>query len=509
MESATASDPVLTPNEPGLKANSLTFVDALAIGLNSTSPAYSLAAVLGPIVVLVGVNAPGVLIASFVPMLLIASAFNYLNKVDQDCGTTFSWVGRAMGPWMGWLGGWAIAMTGVLVVGSLADVAVRFTLLMLGQNEMAENRYLVMAIAVLVIIFMTWICVIGTQATSKVQNVLVLAQIAGLLILVAVALARAFTGSGTPGAPTPEWSWLNPFSQTPGALTGGLLLGVFAYWGWESAFNLSEETKDSSRIPGLAGLASTVILLITYVGTAIAVLAFLGPIVLAAQADQQEMIFATVAGDALGGWKWIVLAAVATSALASTQTTIIPASRTALSMARNQAIPSYFGKISAAHQTPSVSTWWVAVIAIIWYVAVNLISTNALLDSVTALSMLIAFYYSLTGLACAVYYRHLVLHNVRAFFLIGVGPVIGSIMLAVLLVLSGISMANPANSETGEAWLGVGPPLVIGIGIFVVGIIFMVASRLSGSPFWYRKPCVVDPALVPTKQGGTRDQHAI
>ena len=134
------SETATTPAQPRLKANSLTFVDALAIGLNSTSPAYSLAAVLGPIVVLVGVNAPGVLIASFVPMLLIASAFNYLNKVDQDCGTTFSWVARAMGPWMGWLGGWAIAMTGVLVVGSLADVAVRFTLLMFGQDEMAENR---------------------------------------------------------------------------------------------------------------------------------------------------------------------------------------------------------------------------------------------------------------------------------------------------------------------------------------------------------------------------------
>ena len=76
-------------------------------------------------VALVGVYAPGVFLASFVPMLLIASAFYYLNRADQDCGTTFSWVTRAMGPWIGWLGGWAIAMTGVLVIGSLADVGVR------------------------------------------------------------------------------------------------------------------------------------------------------------------------------------------------------------------------------------------------------------------------------------------------------------------------------------------------------------------------------------------------
>ena len=105
-----------------LKAGAIGFVDALVIGLAATSPAYSLAAVIGPIVALVGVYAPGVLVASFVPMLLIASAFLYLNRVDQDCGTTFSWVTRAMGPWFGWIGGWAITMTGVLVIGSLADV---------------------------------------------------------------------------------------------------------------------------------------------------------------------------------------------------------------------------------------------------------------------------------------------------------------------------------------------------------------------------------------------------
>ncbi len=68
-------------------------------------------------------------------MMLIATAFLYLNRVDQDCGTTFSWVTRAMGPWLGWIGGWAITMTGVLVIGSLADVGVSFSLLMFGADS--------------------------------------------------------------------------------------------------------------------------------------------------------------------------------------------------------------------------------------------------------------------------------------------------------------------------------------------------------------------------------------
>lgn len=42
-----------------LKHNAIGFLDALVIGLNSTSPAYSLAAVIGPIVALAGIYAPG------------------------------------------------------------------------------------------------------------------------------------------------------------------------------------------------------------------------------------------------------------------------------------------------------------------------------------------------------------------------------------------------------------------------------------------------------------------
>ena len=100
-----------------LDHEALGFLDALAIGLASTAPAYSLAAVIGTVTVVVGVQAPGALLASFVPMFLIAAAFYYLNKADQDAGTTFSWVTRTLGPWAGWIGGWAICTTGILVIG--------------------------------------------------------------------------------------------------------------------------------------------------------------------------------------------------------------------------------------------------------------------------------------------------------------------------------------------------------------------------------------------------------
>jgi amino acid transporter len=508
----TSADPPLPAEgaapEAELKHGAISFLDALVIGLASTSPAYSLAAIIGPVVALVGVYAPGVLLASFVPMLMIASAFYYLNKADQDCGTTFSWVTRAMGPWVGWIGGWAIAMTGVLVIGSLADTAVRFTLLAFGLDDAAANNVIVIPLVVVVVLAMTALCVIGTEVSARFQNVLILAQVTSLLVFAGVALGRAVTGNSPLEALTPSITWLNPFAEGGAALTAGLLLGVFAYWGWESAVNLTEETTDSESAPGKAAIVSTVVLVVTYIAVAYAVVAFAGTTFLAENEGEEELIFALLGQEVLGSWDWVLLVSVATAALASTQTTIIPASRTGLSMARRAALPHRLAHIHPRFRTPDVSTWLVAAIAIGWYVLINLISENAVLDSLTALSLLIAFYYSLTGIACAVYYRRQLRRSVKNLLLIGVGPLAGSALLIFLLIRSAIDLNDPEASSTGAAWFGFGPPLVIGVAIFLVGVAFMLFWRMRHGEFWRERPGVApdpvtgDPAPGDPATGG-------
>lgn len=128
---------------------------------------------------------------------------------------------------------------------------------------------------------------------------------------------------------------------------------------------------------------------------------------------------------------------------------------------------------------------------------VNQISTNALFDSLTALSLLIAFYYALTGLACVIYYRRHLFKSVHNLLFIGVGPLVGAGLLAWLLVRSVSDMSDPENSYSGTSWFGLGPPLVIGIGIAVVGVVIMLVRRLWAPAFWEERPSVADPALVP------------
>ncbi|MGJ9423451.1 APC family permease [Aeromicrobium sp. CF3.5] len=486
---------------PGqLKAGAIGFFDALVIGINSTSPAYSLAAVIGAMTAAAGVYAPGILLASFVPMLLIASAFFYLNKVDQDCGTTFSWVTRAMGPWAGWLGGWAITMTGVLVIGSLADTGVAFGLRGVGLDDLADNMLVRQVLTVLLILGMTLMCVVGTEGSAKLQNLLIVLQVVFLLVFAAVALYRVYADTSSLDSIKPSLSWLNAFGAGGPALTAGLLLGVFAYWGWESAVNLTEETENSASAPGRAAIWSTVILLVTYLSVGIAIVAYAGTAFLAENAEEEEYIFPLLATEVLGSWDWIVYFAVATAAVASTQTTIIPASRTALSMARRKALPQRFGNVHARYKTPDVSTWWVAGIAIVWYLVINQISENAAFDSLTALGLLIAFYYSLTGIACAVYYRHHLLESAKNFLLIGVGPVVGSLLLVWLLFEAIRDQADPENSYSGVSWFGLGPPLVIGIVIFATGVVVMFVWRVVSPVFWNEQSSVVDPDVVHSEE---------
>jgi amino acid transporter len=486
--------------QPHLKSDAISFADGLSIALASTAPAYSLAAVIGSIVVLVGLQAPAALLVAFVPMFFIAAAFFYMNKADQDCGTCFAWVTRAIGPRSGWMTGWAICVTGILVVGSLADVAASSFFDLIGADGLMNSDAAVTATAVLLMVVMTGVCVWGTEISANLQKVLMVVQIVPLVLFIVVALWKVWFGDAPSGSVDPSLSWLNPFEIPAGALSGAMLLAVFIYWGWESAVNLNEETEGDVDKPGLAGVISTTLLLITYVGVAFAIVAW-GGVSGAEKFDDNAAILATYAKQVLGGTLGLlVLLSVVVSALASTQTTILPSSRTSLSMARAEAMPRPFGTISRRFFTPVVSTATIGALAILWYVPAKLISENFLLDSLSALSLMIAFYYAMTGYACAFYYRRELLKSVRNLLFIGVAPLIGALMLTYLFVKSLVEWSDPANSASGSSWFGFAPPAVIGVGFLVLGVLLLLAWRqYRREPFFGLRRETADPELLSGK----------
>jgi amino acid transporter len=118
--------------------------------------------------------------------------------------------------------------------------------------------------------------------------------------------------------------------------------------------------------PGLAAIVSTVVLLVTYVVTTTAVVAYAG-LGRVEDFEDDPGIFGALASDALPSpLDKLVVFAIVTSALASNQTTILPASRTSLSMAR-QGAPAALGRVHPRYLTPHVSTITIGVIAAVCF----------------------------------------------------------------------------------------------------------------------------------------------
>ncbi len=510
MESQSAGRPA----QAGLKKDAIGFWDAVIVGISSTAPAYSIAAVIGIVVVGVGLQAPAILFLGFIPMFLIATAFFYMNRADPDCGTNFSWITRAIGPSIGWVAGFAVCTTGLIVIGSLADVAAYYIYDIFGwesalptfePGESWTERLPVTLLASVIIVAVTAICVIGLELGKWATRILIGAQVGALLIFGVVALVKVLAGDGPSGSVDPSLSWMNPFSggNSFDAVVLGLLTAVFIYWGWESTVNLNEETEDTDSTPGKAALVSTVLLLLTYLLTTYAVVAYLGADGVT-EFEDDTAILGTAAEGALGSpLDNIVLLAIITSGIASAQTTILPASRTALSMARQGAFPRSFATIHPRFQTPHVATIVVGGIALVWYVFFNLISSNFLFDSLTALAIVVAFYYSLTGFACALYHRRELTRSAKNFFFMGVAPVTGATILAGYFFKAVYEYSKVDDSYSGSSIFGIAIPAVLGVGLIVIGIVLMLVWRLTGHDDYFgRKPGVVDPEVAAGRKHG-------
>jgi amino acid transporter len=480
--------------DKGLKKDAIGYLSNLVIGIASTAPAYSLAATLGFIVAVsgVGVHAPAVLLVSFIPMLLIAAAYKYLNRADPDAGTTFAWTTRALGPATGWVNGWAIFLADVIVMASLAQIAAVYTFKLFNWEAAASSKGAIIAGAVIWIAVMTWICWRGIELSARIQQFLLGAEITILTLFAVVAFVKVYGGHPS-GSIKPQLSWFNPFALGFGSLVDGVLLGVFIYWGWDSGVAVNEESEDPNEGPGRAAVMSTILLVLIYVIVSASAQAFHGTGFLT---NNSADVLSALGKPVLGGILYkLLIIAVLTSASASTQTTILPTARTTLSMAHWKAVAAVLGRIHKRYLTPDVSTIGMGLVSIVFTVVLLLLSENVLADSITAIGFPICFYYGFTGIACAVYYRHELGKSARNLILLGLAPLAGGLMLFGVFVKAMIYYGHAANVESPPI-LGITLPIWMGIGGLLFGVVLMLASRPFFKDFFSRKLETAKPGLL-------------
>ncbi|HLN16241.1 MAG TPA: APC family permease [Acidimicrobiales bacterium] len=512
----------------GLKSGALGLISSTVIGVASTAPAYSLAATLVLVVLAVGLQAPVVAVLAFVPMLLISFGYKEMNNADPDCGTVFTWSVRAfswprarsLGPRVGWMGGWGLIAADLLVMASLSQVAGQYVFFLFGANSIGANATSgwVLLVGVGWLVVMTAICYVGIEVSANLQKVLLGIELFALTLLSIFALVKVGNGTAPAGHLSPQWAWLNPFHLGFPAFVAGLTLMLFIYWGWDTAVSVNEETRDATVTPGRAAVISTIILLLIYFLVIFSAQAFAGVgshgLGLANPAHESDSL--SILGHAIFGTSTfgnvmyrVLILMVLSSAAASTQTTILPNARTTLSMSVYKGLPEVFGRVHRRFLTPSVSTVVFGVAALAEYLIFNYASKSGYLipDAVTALGVMIAFYYGMTGIACIVYYWKSLRDDARTLWMRGILPGVGGAIMWAILVYSLYEDWKPSSSFT--MWQMGFPPhwkiggvFIIAVGALLVGLVLMFIYGAIRPPFFRGEVLNRDtPTLVPDDIG--------
>ncbi|MGW0421485.1 APC family permease [Streptomyces sp. NPDC003015] len=464
---------------------SLGVVDGVAIAASSTAATTSIAIGMGTIATIVGLQAPALLLLAFLPVLGIATAYARLNRSEPNCGNGYVWVGKSLGPWPGFLTGW------VTLVGSVIFCA--YTSAIMGSVVLAfankaglhsfagialdpTSTGVTTAVGLVILVALTALAVTGVRAATRFQFALLVFEYTVLLAFCGWALIT--------GDHALSLSWFNPFEISSGTtFAQGMVLAVFFFWGWDAAFSVNEETKS----PGDAAR-----------GGLIALFAMLGLFLFASVAFQREMSLAELVrngpqalpylGEKLAAEPWATLPLVALmfSAVASVQATLIPTARGLFAMSRDRTMGPVWTRLHPRYGTPAAGT--VVVMAIAAVVALLAVAipklSDMLLAAVNAIGLIVALYYGLTALACAVRFRSARHDGPReALLAIGVPAVSGLILLGLggYLGYSYLTMSDHFELSPDNGWFMFSLPAAIVLAGLAMAA---VAKYVRHSPYF-------------------------
>jgi amino acid transporter len=448
----------------GLQANALGTFDTVVMAVAGSAPAYSIAATTAVLVGSVGLASPAALLYCAIPMLGIALAFSYLGRIDVNAGASYSWVGRTLHPFLGFVSGWALVISATIfmVAGSLPAGSMTLALF---DEGLADDTALSTVVGAAWFVLMLLVLLGGARLTVRAQLVMSGVELA-ILALFAV-LAFFHTGN----ARAFEWSWLG-FGHFDGmqGFASGALIGAFYYWGWDVTSNLSEETRNSRRTTGLAGLIGVGIVFLLFEVFTIAV----NVVLTSRQIEENDANVLAVLGEEIWpGWGGkLLIVAVMLSTIATLETTLIQVTRSLFAMGRDRTMPSALGRVHRRWNTPWVAIVVVGAVALLMFVASNALGSvgDILSDAISAIGLQIAVYYGLSGIAVVVAYRKMLLKSPADFVLGGLWPLLGALFMFWIFVESLGELSTAA--------------ITIGVGGLAVGLVPMLWYWRRGSDYY-------------------------
>lgn len=425
----------------------LSLLDSTVINMSSAAPLYSIIVTVVLIVPLLGLYTPLAFLIAALLMLTLSKTMQELNTVYNDQGTVYMWAKGTMGVIAGKFGGYLLALTGILALASSAQLAGEAALNLINPDH-DDNKWSLIILSVLLLLGITYVRIPSHDETGKgaldtiTQNLLMVIQIGGVLVLLYSLLSQGFTFPTSAVFSDVTFNWLN--------LVHGTMLAFFIFWGWDTSYSLTEESEDD--VPEKASKASIMWMFLLYTAVSVAYV----------MSSNNDMTSNPIVNTAL-----------LISCLASIRTTLIPTTRTFVSMARQKDLPSFFLSTRNSNLTGLG-------VSIAWLILTVTISEDFFYDSIEATSFFVVAYYLLSAVA------YTVSKDTRKNKLLA-GVSISSMSLILIITLGESFIPSYGSSEpVGAGFFGTEG---IGmIGVLTVGFLLLFGLFLIKKPQPVRNP---------------------
>jgi amino acid transporter len=306
-----------------------------------------------------------------------------MSRAIPVAGSVYAYAGHGLGPFAGYIAGWAILLD-YLLLPALNYVAAAIAI------HTAIPFVPPWVWVVLMLSFATVVNYFGIETTARANFVMLGFQ----MLLMAVSMTFGFVAlyNGLDGA---HFSW-QPFYQ-PGALSpqlifGALSLAVLSFLGFDAISTLSEETKGGPNTIARATILSLCISAFLFVVQTYFISLFVLNVDKFAPGDPTNAAFYDITTRIGGYWLKFVLAVpgVFISALAGALTAQAATARLLYSMARDGKLPRALAHIEPKRKVPDRALFLIAAVTL--GLGIGLVDDLELLTSMVSFGALVGFF---------------------------------------------------------------------------------------------------------------------
>jgi APA family basic amino acid/polyamine antiporter len=338
-------------------------------------------------------GSPGIMLTAW----LLGGALSFIGALTYaelaaaypSAGGDYTFLTRAYGRHVSFMFAWARSM--VIITGSIALLG--FILGDYLSRLFSLGEYSSAIYAALATLLLTAINLAGLRGSSRMQNVLGVLEIGGVLLVAGAALLLD---------PAPSPDHVHQLAEAGAGSFGlAMVFVLLTYGGWNEAAYVSAEVHGGRRAILRTLLASIAIITVVYVAFVAGVLQGLGFDAMQASpaigVDVMERSLGTWAGQLIGVF-------VAIASLTSMNSTMIVGARTNYALARDWPVLGFMGQWQGERNTPAAGFIVQAVIALA-LIAFGALEKDGFATMVEFTAPVFWFFFMLSGIALFVLRR--------------------------------------------------------------------------------------------------------